>query len=1716
MNGSNRRGEGPRRSGFILFAVLFVLLALFALSAPFLATARNADASSRYAANEVQLDLALDGAARHARLALETTHPALDQTPYYDDAAELSVPVDFPDNFVDPHDPNGVAWDVEATDLAGRVDLASAPPQVLANLLGAVARLSRPAEPASDSLRVNRASILEGVDVVSLNGELIRLAGVTEDGGLAVEDRGLGTAEGEEGSWTTSGPSPPRGHGVGSYAFDQRVFAPAIWRTLSASENPQVLDAIEEIRASEEFSMSGGFSEADLAHLRRTAVAGTDRHVKWQRPTRIVSPLNAGESYRFYVDQGRWLATGSTVRISDGQNSELRLIAGRADDGRVILDRVVDFDYEPFETQVAVLVRAPVNVNSATVDVLTALFANVKLYGQNHRITQAEAVALARLCVEARPFTGFQDFVERLVLPAGGIDQREEKPPEELEDLESVLDDPRDAVALYYNALNANDARLEFGTMPFSFTTSGLFELQLRATINAPNGIERARGARTRVDDVAPERGELLHLFAFQQDFDAAARLTRGAPYWITGPEPTGRYDSGVTPPSRAIPHLGTLNGSRYIAGVDEPVIDADGNPVRADRVFAAETGDAFCQLDPIRVLPTITNRGRIFHFDQESRSLEGRFLPDEAVVRNATDGVVRWADQANGMAQPLSLKMWVRPETAGDGTLVSLGSGQAEADRVVFGMSGGDLVLRVLDGMGDHRDTPFEEVAEVRFPLAQTAGMPGFPTNLWSHVAIDVRGNRPDQIDVLVNGNATGVQHMGMTRLTSGLSSGSGTIAVESTEGFPDTCVLRIGNEIIEATRAGPNSFSVRHQETGEFTGYGGRLARVRFDVEGTDAAAPLPSAAATITGVYPPGTTVTHYGYSLPLVANAPAGGAQLPAALGPFRVGRVLGRPENNDLEPIQHAVGPNLFTIGRGWSSTTLGPLELQLADAPNAERERDLMAAFNPNGGYALLSGPGDITVDGLNLTNPAGDIVGGVEIIRYSSVTGTMLDVVERGVEILGVGGAPGSGPGGGTGGGTSGGARAFVFDWQLSFVQSSGGSLPGNEILGASTFCIPISIPIPGAGGFNFSVPDQGLSQFAQITRTDTPESTEWVRYDWIDPDAGQLVRNDLGAFAAVARILHGGIDGTNGTTPGGLPGGGPGGGLPGGGGLGGGDNGFVAPLALVPLPVARPVLGNDWDPFRGQDPNEDYPLSRAVSSVLHFRGVLGTRVGEHPAGAPVLPVVPIRASEIDFELGRPGAFDPVFVVDGTATALGFPARVHRAHYPAPSRIVHAWEASQAGDLVATPGAPTEFPQEGFAILGRGYVAFDAPLGVPTSPGVAGGAANITDPRLRARLVKFPSGELPRLVAQAAIGAGAGGLVDFGVPNCTVDEIEFSESLAFSGLNGASPPSHTAGAPMLLAANVGATDVSITVFPDLVRAADGTISNSGPIIGQWPADGGLLRIGEEILAYRGYAGGRIDLAAGGRGLFGTRPQPHQITEPVYWLESWRATTLSAAVGPGDGILPLTSAEGFPREGTVLVGAELIHYTRIVAGGLAMPLTAGDPEELDDEGVGTGAFRGRYGTAPSSHPPGAAVIVFPARYWDRYAAQFDGPELAYFEFGMDQPGAWWKGLTWDAQEPSAGGAEVIVLQNVGTGVPWDGDPEDDPALTLFEDGTLNDDFIPLGMQADRVRWRVFARYAPGSFDPQFGLSHGWKETPRFIRLAATYEARNRVLRSVNR
>jgi hypothetical protein len=1710
-----------------MLAVLLVLLALFVLSAPFLLTARNADQASAELADRSLARLALDSAERHARAGLSPSHRALDRTPYSDSQDELSVENAFPAGFLDANDPHGVMWDVEVEDVAGKIDLASAPPQVFANLLGAVARVTEQVTPSAKEIPVNSTAgfLSEGAVFVSGMDADRELVYYTElDGSrFGKVARGLGVKQDGDGNPQACGPRPPHVHPVGAYVLDQRAFAIPLWRIAHArSGELAALDSLEQANEAAPLAIAGTLGPGALEVLARTTSphAALEKGARFGRGARLVNEPEGEppQGCKLAVDDARRFNAGTTVRIRDGHATEFALVVESRPRGLLLAEPLANA-FRAYEAVVEPLVRAPVDVNTASPEVLKALFWNLKLKAKSARITAEEANTLVEVVVASRPFAGLEDFLRRVVLPAGGLEALPADAPvvpdafaELAQQGELGADgeravvgflDPEDAVALYKNALDANDAELEFSTLPFSFVSRDRYALELRASVNAASGVERARGLREVALEVVPQR-DLLEAWARQEDFEEAVRLPASAPWWLTGPEATYRFDPifGSACPSRARAHLGPHDTSQDETRKSASSLDVDVADAATVITFPSRDESAFAQLAPARADEEAPRARRALHFDDETRDVESRYLPDGTLRLDPSKEPVSWG--SGGVMPPFSCELWVKPRVFEEGAiLLDAGGSFTDSDRVTLAFEGGDLVFRVLDGAGDHPRSEFEERSEIRYSLANEG--PGMPQDVWTHVEVAAQGNRPDQMRMLVDGRAS-ARTPGMTRLTTAVQPDSDRLPVESTEGFPDRCALRIGDEIVEATKAGETSFEVRHATSGDAAGFGGRLARERFDLT-TNQALPEQNMGLVKDTAHPEGATVELYGYSLPLYSNVPSSGGSLATDLGGFGVARVAGivvggsEKREEQMEPILlRTSSGDLLPYGWGMDGKSPDVEALVLEPADGTRQIADLMNAFGSGGYAALLSirwrqGVQDRfgTIEIVD-KDQDGTRLGGVEIVRFAGIRGNQLLLQRRGDAVPELANLRGADPD------LLGGRASFVFHFVTELDHR-------NESLRAQVLVIPISVPVRGASGaFSFLPAIAGASQFAQITRVGAESAlTEWVRYDEIPSGTEFLVRDDPTALLDANLAAHAGLVRTGEQEDPLLPEppGGPGGGGFQPPGPPRGASASQALLAVVPgAPAAPAALAPQqvslayWHYAMGEPEfeTEAFPVTRAVSSQFQFRGVMGTYSHSHPGGASVLPV--FKVLDVDEQAGRPGRFDHVMFLDPDPGLPAFPGVVHHVHRPF-DYWTHSY--SDGGTpLTAVPGPTAPLAQKGFDVTAT-YVALDQALAAPISASALPQSVSADTTGL-ARMALFPSGERPRRVTTVALGSDFR-LAGARVPTAFVDEVVFGTDVI----------DH-----QLVVSDKGFLEGEEDLVVRPVRRTLGGDLGDTTALGGLPPDAGLLRLGEEIVAYDSFdaGSGTIHVPAAGRGLLGTDPQNHVEGTAVRFLEPWRVTTLAAGVGPADSELPLASPQGFPPEGTVLVDEELVHFTRQFEGALSMPRASEVPGAMDEKGAGL--FRGRYGTAPASHAAGAPVILFPFRYWDRWAERADAPELAYLELALDQPDAFWKSSFWDVENAAVAGPRIAVLERARSDVPWDGDPEAGEGLALWDDGHLDRGGNAIGAQSDRIAWRVHVRYEPGSFDALQGLAHGWKTTPRLRILGAEYLAPNRVLRRVER
>jgi hypothetical protein len=242
--------------------------------------------------------------------------------------------------------------------------------------------------------------------------------------------------------------------------------------------------------------------------------------------------------------------------------------------------------------------------------------------------------------------------------------------------------------------------------------------------------------------------------------------------------------------------------------------------------------------------------------------------------------------------------------------------------------------------------------------------------------------------------------------------------------------------------------------------------------------------------------------------------------------------------------------------------------------------------------------------------------------------------------------------------------------------------------------------------------------------------------------------------------------------------------------------------------------------------------------------------------------------------------------------------------------------------------------------------------------------------------------------------------------------------------------------------------------------------------------------------------------------------QPHPAGTPIEFLSTVEVSNLAAPLDPDGAEIQIADASGFPDSGLLLIDQELVHFTQRAGTLLRQPRGSSEPGARD--GRGPALLRGRFGTQAASHAAGSAVVLWPFRYWDRWAERADAPELGYFSFEVSTPEARIERYFFETQPGPTGAARLLVLARGDPSIPWDAAPERGSGLERATDGRPGDGGLPMPVQRGTPAWRVFVQYAPGSFDALTGQAHGWKETCELIRFGATYRAPSRVLGRIER
>lgn len=1699
-----------RQAGLALIAVLVALGILLGLAIPFILSMGHGQAAAILRVDEAQAELASASVRDLLLDNVAQSHIALDQTPRFDRLDEFPDHVELPEALEAFADKGRQLLAGEVEDAQRRINLNTASPLVLANLLGLTARLAEAATADAERLVLDDAGMLPEAGVVIVDRELIRYGRRTDRELLDLE-RGLRT---DEGFAKPAGHEMPAEMLVLDYRCVLAVTYP-FWEGNDGQVDRRVpYTAVSDLaRLTTTPFLGFTLRELDVLEGACTVASIHETGGTWGKPERVFDFVGDAT---LQVRSASFLAGGTIVRVRsvhapEGTGEYNLVWSVEAPSGGptgtvnlprqwfVNLLRPLSGNYEPIDTIVEPLVPQAVNVNTASREVLVAALENLRL-GRRVRPSNDPNDPNNKGAEHGRPQqntqfgppiskTRAEEIVDRILVTAGrgepesGLTIADEIGPyASFEDFEKRLMKPllaeakgpatRQLMLMYQNALAGRDGESEMGTVPFTFSSAPIVSYRAAASRNRIAGQVASRHERQGTALAVPPRAVDVVL-ATQEAFEEAFRLDRRSPFYFTHPINVGapiNNDRGTEPAPRAMAHL--LADAYPEMGFGQARFPSpDGN------------GSGF------KLAPASTPlRLRFQAHEDMAMSLdpEGRDVDKEGAYEMTNSGPKSRGGQPSGGntdhskrsfpmtadtgVAPLGVCFWFKLEDTGPQALYDLAADQATRDRIKLSLDEESLHLKVFDAAGvDPDGQPIDTAPELcagqwKVPLK---GEDGFQieAKTWYHVSLSVRGNRPGQIALLVDGVPRGDPEF-RTYLDEDLppfqpARGGQpinqdaqrflSVGVESTEGFPDAGVVRVGLELFEYTKKNDKTFFCDYLDS-----RGGRLARMNVaefrpeipvDAEGkpTKSLEDLGGGQTQdSTPKHQRGAAVELYGYSIPIYRNGIwyPGTSRLAEGVGAFSVARLI-----NDRQVVA-AQGPRgqPIPMGTGLLDNTVEDLWLADPILDQASPERPvpateaILAGFPESGGYALIvQNYSDWSIGQDRME------VGGVEIVRYGRRNRDKLTDVQRAVTLPTV--TPDNLLG------FNGQGRRFVCNWYPNwYIVGTQRKL--QELPQMQCYVVPLSLPLTG------DVADPrttGWTEWIQLYDKADESKTEWVRYDYFD---GQhAVRARLEALHAVRFVItnqraadtgQGGLSGGGLQTPG-------------------------EPLTYNPPPPGMRQLGIGSI----EQIEYDYPIVWQVRTALRSRGDWGTSCRNQSAGVDVMPV---HRAELDWGnygalSGRVGRNDRVALVEGTA-GPGGALEWHTVNWTGRR---FGFDNPQNTDPQAEKLGP--FPFQLVGLKDGVRAAFTGPAD----------RDDARDARLLDRVVKFPSGELPAAFPEVA-GFGAALARDDRQMRGKLDEL--------TALSHRVPS-------LILDSDLGAEAVEIYVRDDATVESFGVVIKAG-VMNEMPQQGGMLMIDGELMAYESVSGGILKIARKGRGLLGSRARAHDEGALVHVLDQIPVAILAGSVNENTYQFVTNGLGAMPRYGgTALIGSEVLHYTW-THGDQALEM----PSYIDkgsESQAKRGLFRGRYGTNPYSAQAGEPVIGFPFRYWDRYRGRTDDPELAYFQTTFDQGSAYFTELFWQEDNDAPMQIDLRCLVRVDGKGAFTDDPQAVPSLYEFEDGTVADQGNRIGRQGERLEARFFATYRSGCFDPTGFLMQAWKKAPMVNGVVLSFEGEPRIL-----
>src|SRR6185503_13080600 len=126
-----------------------------------------------------------------------------------------------------------------------------------------------------------------------------------------------------------------------------------------------------------------GVAEFDRIRRHVTTCSRGEVGDGWCNPQLVRNNLTPDSSPLYVkIKNVRYFGPGTLVRITDGANEDYAMVAKLRGTEEVLLAGRVAHEYTADQTRIYCLARAPININTASVETLTYVFAGLRLFGK--------------------------------------------------------------------------------------------------------------------------------------------------------------------------------------------------------------------------------------------------------------------------------------------------------------------------------------------------------------------------------------------------------------------------------------------------------------------------------------------------------------------------------------------------------------------------------------------------------------------------------------------------------------------------------------------------------------------------------------------------------------------------------------------------------------------------------------------------------------------------------------------------------------------------------------------------------------------------------------------------------------------------------------------------------------------------------------------------------------------------------------------------------------------------------------------------------------------------------------------------------------------------------------------------------------------------------------------------------------------------------------